>query len=141
MYWSCPIQDSGFAAWTPLSAQAVIPAHDRQDADEDASWDFTCAKMASLRRRPAMVVNSPGTHRMTSCPTRRIWMSTIAGCLQTATIAHTSSDFYAPNSFPHIHQRSLMPVVGRQLAVCCKLLHALMKSLQVVPEHCRRSSE
>lgn len=40
----------------------------------------TSSCTASLRRRPAMVVNSPGTHRMMSCPTRRIWISTTLGC-------------------------------------------------------------
>ena len=40
------------------------------------------AWIASRSLRPAMVVNSPGTHKMTSWPTRRIWMSTMLGCLQ-----------------------------------------------------------
>ncbi len=36
--------------------------------------------MAARNRRPAMVVNSPGTASMTSCPTRRMEISTTAGC-------------------------------------------------------------
>lgn len=34
---------------------------------------------ANLIRRPDMVVSSPGIARMTSCPTRSIWMSTVLG--------------------------------------------------------------
>ena len=35
---------------------------------------------AARKRRPAMVVNSPGTARMTSWPARRTDISTTAGC-------------------------------------------------------------
>ena len=43
-----------------------------------------------------MVVSSPGTHRMTSWPTLRIWISTIAGCLQALPVAPRQS----PSSQP-----------------------------------------
>ena len=42
----------------------------------------TLSAMASLIRLPAIVVNSPGTHKIMNWPTLRIWMSTIVGCLQ-----------------------------------------------------------
>ena len=45
-----------------------------------AMREHTMSYTASRRRRPAMVVSSPGTAKMTSWPARRIEISTMAGC-------------------------------------------------------------
>ena len=60
--------------------QSALPFHEAQW--QEFAFAVTCSWTASRSLRPAMVVSSPGTHRMTSCPTRRIWISTMAGCLK-----------------------------------------------------------
>ena len=61
----------------------------------------TLSATASLSLRPAMVVNSPGTHKMTSWPTRRICTSTMLGCLHTITCL-------VPHQHPPLHGRSFV---------------------------------